>query len=237
MNMRVAKLLTLLIAPLFLSATDNHPASLDRLLRLRKGNYWIYSGTVKWDASQGRIGKAEIRWKSEIIDEAARGDLKAFLVEGDPTDLAWYTPGKKPGLHLWIVYKDRFYMVEADDAIVKRFKSPQDPLTDLVEAEDPVLQLPITLKRCTQPIKVEEPRERTDLMYCWYIDQKHVEQLNASGAPASAEVLELSNRTAPDDEELGVAPETGIVSYDYSHHGTVSEAHVKLVEAHLIPNK
>lgn len=237
MKMRIAKLLILLLTPVFLSAMGNHPAALKSLLRLNKGNYWIYSGTVEWGASQGRTEKGQIRWKSEIIDEVAHGDLKAFLVEGSPADLAWYTPGTKPALHLWVVYKDRFYMVDADDAIVKRFKESQDSLKDLIEAEDPVLQLPITAGRCTQPIKPEEPRQRTDLMYCWYVDQKKVTQLNASGAPASAEVLELANRTAPDDKELGIAPGTGIVSYDYSHHGTVSEAHVKLVEAHLIPDK
>jgi hypothetical protein len=205
------------------------------MLRLRPGNYWTYAGTVEWSVpNQGaKTGKKMVRWKTEIAEQTRHGELKAYLVTGSPFDLAWYEPSKKPGQYVWIVYQNRFYMLAADPDMLKRFRDAGDPLTDLVEKDDPVLQLPLAMGKCNGILKPAEPRERPDLRYCWYIENKRTKMIGATGVSRSARVWEASNFTNPDEEHIGFAPGVGIVSYDYRHHGTVAEAHVKLIETHL----
>lgn len=217
------------------AARPQGSATMDQLLRLRKGNYWIYSGTAEWsETGQGaKTGKQPVRWKTEILEESTHGNLKAYMVSGSPFDLAWYGPGTKAGQSIWIVYQNRFYQLTATSEMLKRFHDLKDSLVDLVEKAEPVLQLPLVTGSCTRILKPEAPRERTDLMYCWYNRSKRKKILHAAGVPGSAEVWEAWYGTAPDHEIVSFAPGVGIVAYDYSHHGTRAEAHVKLWKAHL----
>jgi hypothetical protein len=41
--------------------------------------------------------------------------------------------------------------------------------------------------------------------------------------------------TNPDDTEIELAPGTGIISYQYHHHGTVADTSLTLVEFHAEP--
>jgi hypothetical protein len=60
---------------------------------------------------------------------------------------------------------------------------------------------------------------RDDTWYAWWID----------GAAPSGRWYRFSYLTIPDEEHLTFVPGTGITSFDYSHHGTVAEAHVRLI--------
>lgn len=206
-------------------------------LRLKAGNYWVYEGTVEWtfvNTVPARIGKKHITWKSEILEGTTRGDLKAFLVLGSVADLAWYEPGMKRGQYIWIIHRNRFFIIAADPKILARFRNPKDPLRDMVLAEEPILQFPLRLRSCTVEIKPEEPRQRTDSRYCWYLQNRRKEMLNIGGVPPNVvEVWTTRYQTIPLHEALGFAPSVGFVTYDFSHHGTIAEAHVKLIEAHL----
>jgi hypothetical protein len=213
-------------------------------LRLKPGNYWVYRGVVKWaypstpeeQARQApaRLGKKQIVWKLQILEEVTRDDLKAYLVKGSLDQLSWYAPGKKEEQSLWIVCKDRFYMLVMDPDLLRRFRDPTDSLVSAVLKEEPVLQFPSRLSQCTTPIAPDQPRQRDDLFYCWYLeDKKLLEVAHISGVTGPLTVWKAWYRSLPDHQIYGFAPGWGFVSYDFSHHGTPSEAHVKLVEAHL----
>ncbi len=213
-------------------------------LRLRPGNYWVYRGVVEWTYISTpeqqarnlppRLGKKRIVWKSQILEQATRGDLKAYLVKGSFDDLPWYEPGRTEQQYLWIVYKNRFYTLAIDSGLLRRFRDPTDSLVSAVLKEEPVLQFPLRLSQCTTPIAPDEPRQRDDLFYCWHLeDKKRMEQTHIPGVTGSPTVWKAWYRTMPDHQIYGFAPGWGFISYDFSHHGTLSEAHVKLVEAHL----
>jgi hypothetical protein len=224
-----------------ISAASQRPAEsepIEMQLRLKTGNYWVYRGTVEWTYVShvelpARSGKKQITWKSEIVEEIDRGPLKAYVVVGSFDDLPWYEPGKKPGKYLWIVYENRFYTRALDADTLARVRDITDPLVSLIERDQPVLQFPLSLNRCTTELKPEEPK-RDDLNYCWYIAEKIRRRAGIQDLPFSlTEVWTAEYKTMPDYQALSFAPGTGFVAFDFSHHGTLSEAHVKLVEAHL----
>jgi hypothetical protein len=206
-------------------------------LRLKPGNYWVYAGQIAWsDVTTKTYSRTKaITWKTQIVEEVTRGPLKAYLVRGSFDDLAWPEPGDKPdAYHLWVVYRNRFYSLVADKDLLRRFRNPKDSLISAVVKEEPVLQFPARLNQCTVEVQPEEPRDRQDMMYCWHLEQKRMRKLKAAGVSADP-VAEWTAwyRTNPDHQILGFAPGIGIISYDFSHHGSVSEAHVKLIRAHL----
>src|SRR5262249_24082138 len=148
--------------------------------------------------------------------------------------LAWYLPEDKLGMKsLWVVYQNRFYILGADDDLLRRFHDSNDSLISIVVEEEPVLQFPLRSNQCTTELQPIEARDRDDLMYCWHLGRKRIAKLNATGVPQSPVVQWTAwYRTNPDHQMLGFVPGVGIISYDFSHHGSISEAHVKLAEAH-----
>src|SRR5439155_13919912 len=112
-------------------------------------------GTVEWTdhARQARITKKQITWKIEILEEVEHGGLRAYLVNGSFDDLPWYEPGREPGEYLWIVYQDRFFTRVLDGVLLGRFHDATDPLVDVIEQDEPVLQFPLHLDSCTQALK------------------------------------------------------------------------------------
>jgi len=213
--------------------------SLISLLRLRPGNYWVYSGTAEsTDPSKPgeppSVLKFPVRWKVEILEGTVRDDLRAYLVRGGFLDLAWFETGRKRGDYLWIVYQNRFYVLQLNPDLLKAFRDPQASLEEKIESEQPMIQLPLTAGACAQPIEGAEELKRDNVFYCWYFEEKTKGRLQAAGlGKRNAEVWPLWYRTNPDHQILGFVPHVGFVSYDFGHHGTPSEAHVKLVEAHL----
>lgn len=210
--------------------------TLDQILALKAGNSWVYKGSAEWyDENQpDQTANQEITWKVEISEQAEHGDLRAFLVKGSFDDLSFYGPDTKPGEYLWIVYQGRFYSHPADPGVLARFHNAKDSLTDLVQQDDPMLQLPLKLNVCTSALQPEEQPARDDLLYCWHLEEKQNTELKISGVPPdSRDVWQAWLQTNPDSTIEAFAPGIGFVSYDYSHHGTTSEVHLKLVEAHL----
>lgn len=210
--------------------------SLEQMLRLKPGNSWTYRGTVEWVDTSQKSGTAskQIMWKSEIMEESARGQLKAYLVHGSVADLPWYEPSTQPGDHLWIVYQDRFYQLAMEQGILNRFHDSNDTLLDLIDAEEPMIQLPLRQSECTTPLHAKEQRKRTDLFYCWHFEDKQSRAVHIKGVHSqTADEWQLWYRSNPDHQIWSLVPGIGFTAYDFSHHGTVSEVHVKLIEAHL----
>lgn len=225
---------------LLLSTTLPAQKSPEESLRLKRGNYWIYKGTVEWTepappgmSGSGPSHKKQITWKTEIVEEQARGALKAYLVNGGFGDLPWYEPDRKPGSYIWVVYASRFFILPADPDLLHRFRDPADTFITAVAKQEPLLQFPLRPYRCTSGLEPEEPRTRTDLMYCWHVEPHEPRSPNRTMREQEPEPWDLIYRSNPDHQIIGLVPGTGFVSYDFSHHGTLSEAHLKLADAHL----
>jgi hypothetical protein len=225
--------LLLLSIPAF---SQSPPSSLEQTLRLKPGNFWIYRGRVEWVDTNQKSGTAsrEITWKSQIMEDSTHGQIKAWLVRGSVADLPWYSPETQPQDHLWIVYQDRFYALPMQPDLLTRFHDPGDNLMDLIDSEQPMIQLPLRQNECTKPLHAQEPETRTDLFYCWHFEDKQPQAIHVKGVHSqTADGWQLWYRSMPDHQIWSLVPGIGFVAYDFSHHGTVSEVHMKLIEAHL----
>ncbi len=70
-------------------------------------------------------------------------------------------------------------------------------------------------------------------MYCWNVGEgKQFEAKSIVGLDISTELWEypVINQTMPDVSLIYFVPGVGISRYIYSHHGTVSDVDVQLVE-------
>jgi hypothetical protein len=209
---------------------------LDHQLALKPGNYWIYAGTVTWaePGAEVRTHTKEIRWKIEIAEKTQHGELEAYLVNGGFDDLPWFEPGREPGQYLWLVYKKRFFISKLDGKLLPRCRDSSDSLWDLVESDEPVLQFPLQLNSCTEPLDPDLSEHRDDGFYCWHVEERNTSILDIPGLPRRPSVVwKAWYRSNPNHQIIAFAPEVGFISYDFSHLGTPSEAHVRLVEAHL----
>lgn len=165
----IKQLPVFLLLLLFLPAIGSgQQQSLEKVLRLKVGNFWIYRGPVKWTTSaapeqRSTVQTKQITWKSEIVEESTHGLLNAYLVHGSVADLPWYDPDRKPGGYLWIVFQGRFYEQVMDPTLLPRFHDPKDGLIDLIDAEEPMIELPFHVGKCTTALHPAEKRERTDL--------------------------------------------------------------------------
>jgi len=205
------------------------------ILRLKPGNYWVYQGEAEWaDASAANgIAKSHIRWKTEVLEEVDHGETKAYLVKGSVLDLPWYQPGQEPALSVWLFYQGRLFTTDQFD--VARFRNPEDSLTDVLNAqkqEDPILDFPLQTKHCARALYAQQVR--ADHMYCWYAEMSREKAVKVGdNSFSNVDVWTAAFRTNPDHQILTFADGIGITGYDYSHHGTTSEVHLKLAEVKL----
>jgi hypothetical protein len=220
-----------------IGAVADGTQSMNDQLRLKPGNYWIYKGGVEWtyaNTTPTQLGKKQIIIKTEIVEEIVHGELKAFLVAGSFFDLAQYDPAANTPKTIWIIYHGRFYSITANAKVLKRFHNPADSLVELIQSREPLLQSPFRSDHCTVELKPEEPRQRQDLYYCWYLESKSRQSPKIQGLDHDpVYVWSARYRTLASDDRVSFSPGIGFISFDYSHHGTLAEAHVRLIEAHL----
>jgi hypothetical protein len=202
---------------------------------MQKGDAWTYSGTVRWTPLNSRRARtAPITWKSEVVNTIERGNLRAALLKGFVSDLAWWDPdsGKTPRDWLLVRWEDRYYLLkdrDATDVFSQLQKSGGDP-TQPVQAvlkENIFFVLPLKVggKYCAAS---QPPRDDTG--YCWYVEASRPLLSKIPGVPLKRyREYSIAYRTLPEHEIVGLTPGVGITSYRFAHHGTVAEADVRLV--------
>jgi hypothetical protein len=130
--------------------------------------------------------------------------------------------------------KDGTYAVtskEADETFEQLKKASNwESILERMEREDFWLQDPLP----KLGDKIEEgDSPRDDDLYCWVVTRVgNMRLLNVAGvAPRhSWPCCTLTQYFGPDDCVLDLVPGIGITKYDYSHHGTIMEAHIRLRE-------
>ena len=197
---------------------------------LKAGSYWVYKGTVKWqDGTEAK--ETSVAWRMEVIRSERVGKYEVTFLEGHPEDLAWFTPGKPRGIHVFVNDGGRYYELGsvtdpgsllADEATLESHLQP----------ESVFLELPLNKGMC---LGRAPDIQRDDNMYCWSVGAptSYAPQ-GVTGIPSGNPFFdyELSFRSLPDHTMIHFVPGIGITSFVYGHHGTLSEADVHLIEYH-----
>jgi hypothetical protein len=196
---------------------------------LKKNAYWVYQGTIKWTQSNSAdIVEEEITWKMEVKRVFQRNAVIGYEMLGAPWDLAWYEAGKEPSEYGIIQSGGKFYRVPIETVI--RLLNKEDYLYGLVDENDLFLETPLVFgKKFCDTVSMTRP----DSMYCWNVGEgKPFDANNIKGIDLSKKLWEypIVNPTMPDISMVAFVPSVGISHYIYSHHGTVSEVDVQLIE-------
>lgn len=200
---------------------------------LEKGTSWVYQGNVKWTEVPDKIFEKNLTWKMEVLETLKRGHLKAAFIKGHPSDLAWYEDGLKPGNYLIImVGSSKYYILGPTRAekAMKRLKDMDDFLGNLISEQDLFLEYPIKKGDVFgEALQITRP----DMFYYWFVESVEKirpDSIKGLGHEKEVEKYALTFQSVPDHQIIGFIPGVGISSFTYVHHGTISEAHLKLVE-------
>lgn len=179
---------------------------------------WLFAADVRWTIiDSDRVRKASIRWEMRITEAFESDRIRAAVVRGFPSQLAWYEPGKQPGFDVLVARPDGLFLAEAtseDEAreIAKRAVAGK-PTGEMF------LRIPVRVGDCVG--RDPEAPDRTDNLYCWYVERR-VKERGVSG-------WELSYRTMPAHEFIDIVPGLGVTRFIYEHHGTVASVDARLV--------
>jgi hypothetical protein len=215
----------------FLSPTSYPSPSITEYFPLAKGAYWVYTGKVKWTLPNNTgIAEKEITWKMEVDRVLQRNAITGYKMVGAPWDLAWYEEGKTPSNYAIIQAGGRFYKTSVE--AFWRLLNEDDYLRSLVDENNLILDIPLMVgKKFCDTLSIARP----DGMYCWTVfDVNPFAALGVTGVDPSSTLPEytIGNQTMPDHSRIYFVPGVGITGYEYGHHGTVSEADVRLSEYH-----
>ena len=197
---------------------------------LETGSYWIYSGTIETTINTSLIQK-EIIWKMEVIETIRRGEITGYSMKGYPSDLSWYKDDQAPSIYSIIQIGDnKFY--KSGIETYERIENQADNLDNLVEERQLIFIFPLSKVNKYCPT---EDINRSDSWYCWIVG-KDTESINWEiiGLQEDNSLMpySLTFMTGPDRESIQFVEGLGITKYIYSHHGTISNVYVKLVEYH-----
>lgn len=199
---------------------------------LAKGAAWTYEGTVRWASSGFQEHSKRIRWRMEVLDVTSGPEFHAALIQGAPWELAWYDPPRTVRrTHIILVTGGATYLLDCSHqdtfAILKHSgltKELREQLAENVWYREPISPDGLYC--------APDQSDRRDRMYCWAVDEVKRQRITGvSGvAPSEQQVITLAFRTLPDHQFVDFAVGIGILRYRFAHHGTLSEADVRLVE-------
>jgi hypothetical protein len=203
--------------------------SISEYFPLKGGAYWVYEGNVRWTtADSSAVTEEEVTWKMEVRRAIQRNDIVGYEMLGAPWDLAWYKEGQGPSEYGIIQAGGKFFLTSND--VVRRLMDESDFLGSLVDENSIFLDVPLIPGKKFCDI---DSLTRSDGMYCWIVGEaSQVTVTNIKGVTASDTIFEfpIYNGTLPDHSILHFIPGVGISGYEYHHHGTVSDAEVRLIE-------
>ena len=195
------------------------------------GSYWLYEGKTGWSRpGSTAVEEQVLRWRSEVVGRADTPGFRVAILEGFPSDLAWYEPGKRPGVYALVESPGLTYYLLQDVQAQKVRASRQVAATDLSPYQL-LLRWPIAVgDRFGDPSALE----RTDGMYAWVVEDRspadHLKAIRGVRSGMSAVRYRLALRTNPDHTFIDFVPSIGIIRYSYGHHGTAAYTDLKLVE-------
>lgn len=216
-----------------LGAKSILPTKSSEMLTCRVGSYWIYDTNSREQQESGEIKTVRAKTKYTVVDAARGKDIAAAMVEWK--DLSGAEPAS---YYIRLVFDNiRFYEYEVS---AEERTSTWTSLKNAIAAgqkpqvpDESSLQMILPSEIGTRWDEEGGP-DRTDNMYCWYVE-------NIRAVPAQTEIANIrmpdktsaytiSFRTCPDHQTRTFVPGIGFIDYQYRHHGTISDTDERLVE-------
>lgn len=203
-------------------------------LVLTPGTTWTYRAQVAWGVgTSDSTARQPIGWITSVTTVRASDAGVAATVQGWPTDLAWWTPGRMPATSVLYCVGGRIYLLHPQpgtapqlvDALLRGQRAPT--------SDELILSLPLH----TGDLYGRDPVERHDTFYAWFVESAELPPDSVRHLrPGSMDSLySLVYRSVPDYTLIGFVPGLGVVHYVYSHHGTTAESEAWLVAYHPGP--
>lgn len=231
----------LLGGPAVLSAQQlnpfDEPEPVEDPFPLAVGNTWTYTGDVWWAPPDSRtVYRENVKWKMEIIDIVERDGLRAAVIKGHPQDLMLYEQGREQGDYLLIATDSgKYYLLDGERAAaaLDQVRDPSDPLIDLVDDPDLVLDLPLFVgKRFCSAKELLRP----DKLNCWTVSDEQITTLpGVAGVIAAEETTSflLTHRTKANHAIWNFVPGVGFTSFSFGTRGEPSAVELVLFKVEL----
>ena len=231
----------LLGGPVALSAQQlnpfDEPEPVEDPLPLAIGNAWTYTGEVWWAPPESRtVYRENVKWKMEITDIVERDGLRAAVIKGHPQDLMLYEKGREQGDDLLIATDSgKYYLLDGERAraALEQVRDPSNPLIDLVDDPDLILDLPLFVgKRFCSAKELLRP----DKLNCWTVSDEQITALpGIAGVIATEETTSylLTHRTSANHAIWNFVPGVGFTSFSFGTRGEPSAVELMLFKVEL----
>ncbi len=205
-----------------------------------KGNYWVYKGYTmdgrlvgdKWQVDYVDLGEG-LRIKS--LDSFHAHGIDAALLDGFPMHPGFEdgdasaTP-KARAHYVMVRWDDGNYVVTKKnaDAVFELLRNAKDPKS--VELVPEIFWVKDRgIKLGMKDYEVGDA-QRTDDWYCWVLTREAKIRLPILDDPHKTyDAYTYEFLVNGSEEALEFVPAIGIIKYDFSHHGSLGEEHIKLV--------
>lgn len=203
-------------------------------LPLRAGTTWTYRARVSWTVSGSpRIRDTTLTWTTRILATLRRDSSIVAAVENWPSNLARWEPTQGPDTTLLVCHQDRVYHLGRSTREARSATAEAESGALSLTSEHLILALPLHYHQ----LYGQQPADRTDTFYGWYVEDvvSMPRALVRLGASPADTLYTIAYRTVPDHQIVQFAPGLGVTRYTYAHHGTVDGVTATLVSARIEP--
>lgn len=161
-------------------------------------------------------------WKISVRAVRRDSEMEAAVVSGWVSQLPWFEPGRSPRDDVAIRDGDRVWLLNTAESTPTDFLAKDAAAWRASIAErKPDIVCPLSVGS-----HWGDEDDRDDGRYRWNVIASSRRTLPGFGR---AKVFELRYDSNPDSQVLAIAPDAGVLSYSYEHHGTVARVQLRLV--------
>lgn len=201
---------------------------------LEAGFAWIYRGRVKWTERGDKVREKDLQWRMRVLELRRRRAQVIARIEGWLDDLAWYEPGKQPGVYALVSDSRRGLHLIGPPAAETFWAglgaAAREPISDEVLGTAEHL-LPAALTKDSIWGEAEN-QARADSQSERRVEEIGTQGLDGLGGWTGARrgtYFRIAYRSNPEHSLVDFVPGLGFTSYTYVHHGSISECEMKLV--------
>jgi hypothetical protein len=260
-NLSLVVVLLVLVFAFFPGISTLRSPSQQELIPLTAGTYWIYKRTDRECAGEGLVDEISMVHKLTVVDTLLQDRTKVALVEDRNllehlrrkrindrgTVLEQHDESKhSPAVYTISLVFDskRYYELILDP-------SSETPEQKPLGAWEALKKEVVAGHRIAEPDESElvmklpadigsswaGPEGRADGWYSWRVEkiakvQEAAGNIAQFSLPAGTTEYSLAYRSCPGHELRDFVPGIGVTSFEYHHHGTLSEISDRLLEFH-----
>ncbi|MCX7043861.1 MAG: hypothetical protein NTX50_00045 [Candidatus Sumerlaeota bacterium] len=222
---------------------------------MSNGTTWTYRGSARWQREGGAITSEPVTMTFKVMEYHKARNGSVAILTGLPMTVSPFEPLAAPHLHI-LVKTDaaRFFLdpepqteVDPEQALNSILQKTQDTTADqetfkmlnkwkqgnVRSIREPRADTLILSPPLGPGKKFGGEAGREDNLYSWIVESEDIRSFtNIKGIWKKLQfpTYTLVYRTVPDHQIMDFTPGIGITHYHYSHHGTVAELDLELVE-------